>query len=113
MSVRPYQFEPLKKCSENAEEDCGNKGEETSDLGKNNERNLETQLSLADRMNLNSVKEWCTCGYCSVMPSNRECLCCRETDDIVSKKLSDGILIYVIHSHIKPFDILSNFQFTF
>ena len=112
MSVRPYQFEPLKKCSENAEEDCGDKGE-TSNPGKNNERNLETQLSLASRMNFNSVKEWCTCGYCSVMPMNRECLCCGEIDDIVSKKLSDGILIYVIHSHIKPFDILSNFQFTF
>ena len=39
MSVRPYQFEPLKKCSENAEEDCRDKGE-TSNPGKNNERNL-------------------------------------------------------------------------
>ena len=112
MSFRPYQFEPLKKCSENAEEDCGDKGE-TSNPGKNNERNLETQLSLEDRMNLNSVKESCTCGYCSVMPTNRECLYCRGIDDIVPKKLSDGILIYVIHSHIKPFDILSNFQFIF
>ena len=112
MSFRPYQFEPLKKCSENAEEDCGDKGE-TSNPGKNNERNLETQLLLADRMNINSVKEWFTCGYCSVIPTNRECLCCREIDDIVSKKLSDGILIYVIHSLIKPFDILSNFQCIF
>ena len=33
MSVRPYQFEPLKKCSENAEEDCRDKGE-TSNPGK-------------------------------------------------------------------------------
>ena len=112
MSIRPYQFKPLKKCSGNAEEDCGDKGE-TSNLGEYNERNLETQLSLADRMNLNSVKEWCTCGSCSVMPTNRECLCCREIDDIVLKKLSDGILIHVIHSHKKPFDILSNFQVTF
>ena len=111
MSVRRYQFERLKKCSRNAEEDWGNKGE-ASNPGEYNERNLETQLSLADRMNINSVKEWCTCEYCSVMPSNRECLCCGEIHDIVSKKLSDGILIYVIHSHMKPFDILSNFQLT-
>ena len=27
MSVRSYQFEPLKKCSGNVEEDCGDKGE--------------------------------------------------------------------------------------
>ena len=60
---------------------------------------LQTQLSLADRMNLNSVKEWCKCGYCSVMPTNREFFCCREIDDIVSKKLSDGIQLYAIHSH--------------
>ena len=71
MSVRPYQFKPLKKCSENGEEDCRDKGE-ISNLGEYNERNLETQLLLADRMNSNSVKEWCTCGYCSVMPTNRE-----------------------------------------
>ena len=59
---------------------------------------LQTQLSLADSMNLNSVKEWCKCGYHSVMPTNREFLCCREIDDMVSKKLSDGIQLYVIHS---------------
>ena len=75
MSVRPYQFEPLKNCSRNAKEDSGNKGE-ASNPGEYNERNLETQLSLADRMNINSVKEWCTCEVYSLMPSNRECLCC-------------------------------------
>ena len=112
MPVRPYQSKPLKKCPKNAEGDCRDKGE-TSNLGEYNECNLETQLSLAGWMNLNSVKEWCTCGYCLVMPTNRECLSCREIDDIVSKKLSDGILIYVIQSHMKPFDILSNFQLTF
>ena len=75
MSVRPYQFEPLKNCSRNAKEDSGNKGE-ASNPGEYNERNLETQLSLSDRMNINSVKECCTCEYYSVMPSNREFLCC-------------------------------------
>ena len=76
MSVRPYQFEYLKKCSGHVEEDCRDKGE-TSNTGEYNECNLETLLLLADRMNLNSVKEWCTFGYCSVMPTKRECLCCR------------------------------------
>ena len=71
MSVRPYQFEPLKKCSGHVEEDCVDKGE-TSNAGEYNECNLETQLSLANRMNLNSVKERFTCGYCLVMPTNRE-----------------------------------------
>ena len=55
-----------------------------------------TQLSLAVRVNLNSVKEWCTCGYCSVMPTNRACLCCRQIDGIIFGKLSDGILIHGI-----------------
>ena len=86
MSVRPYQFEPLKKCSWYVEEDCWDK-EETSNTGEYNECYLETQLSLADRMNHNSVKEWWTCGYCSVMPTKRECLCCREIDDVVLKEL--------------------------
>ena len=86
MSVRPYQFDPLQKCSVHVEEDCGGKGE-TSNTGEYNECNLETRLSLADWMNLNSVKEWCPCGYCSVMPTKRECLCCREIDDIASKEL--------------------------
>ena len=44
--------------------------------------------------NLNSVKKWCTYGYCSVMPANKESLCCRDIDDIVLKKLSDDILIF-------------------
>ena len=76
LSVRLYKFEPLKKCSGSAEEDCGDKGE-TLNSGENNERNLETQLSLADRMNLNSVKEWCICGHCSAMPTNRN-VCAAE-----------------------------------
>ena len=86
MSVRPYQLEPLKKCSGHVEEDCEDKGE-ISNTGEYNECYLKTQLSLADRINFNSVKEWCTCGYCSVMPTKIECLCCREIDDIVSKEI--------------------------
>ena len=49
MSVRSYQFEPLKKCSGNVEEDCGDKGE-TSKTGEYNECNLKNQLSLTDRI---------------------------------------------------------------
>ena len=67
MSIQPYQFELLYKCSGNAEEGSGDKGE-ASYLGEYNEHNLETQLLLADRMNLDSVKECCTFEYCSVMP---------------------------------------------
>ena len=33
-----------------------------------------------------------------------------EIPDVVSEKLSDGILICAIHSHVKPLHILSNFQ---
>ena len=86
MSVRPYQFEPLKKFLGHVEEDCGDK-REASNTGEYNECYLGTQLSLADRMNLNSMKEWSTCGYCSVMPTKRECLCCREIDNTVLKEL--------------------------
>ena len=32
-------------------------------MGEWNECNLETQLSVADRMNFNSMKEWCTSGF--------------------------------------------------
>ena len=58
-----------------------------------------------------SVKEFSEC-YFLLMSINRECLCCRGIDDIVCKKLSDRILIYGLHSHVKPFEILSNFQGT-
>ena len=34
---------------------------------------------------------------------------CRDIDDIISKKLSAGILLYVIDSYVKSLDILSNF----
>ena len=81
-------WKSVQKCSGNVE-DCGDKK-------TNFKCNLDTQLLLIHRMNLNSVKGWCTCGYCSVMPINRECLCCREIDDMVSERLSDVILIYVI-----------------
>ena len=59
--VRPYQFEPLKKYLKHVEEDCRDNGK-TSNMGEYDECNLETQLLLVDRINLNSVKEWCTCG---------------------------------------------------
>ena len=60
MSVRPCQFQPLKKCPGHVEEDCEDK-RETLCTGKYNECNLETWLLLADKMNLNSLNEWCTC----------------------------------------------------
>ena len=56
MSVRPCQFQPLKKCPGHVEEDCEDK-RETLYTGKYNDCNLETQLLLADRMNLNSSNE--------------------------------------------------------
>ena len=41
MSVRPYRFEPLKKCSRNAEEDYGDKVE-TSNPGEYNGAYVDT-----------------------------------------------------------------------
>ena len=52
---------PLKKYLKHVEEDCRDNGK-TSNMGEYDECNLETQLLLVDRINLNSVKEWCTCG---------------------------------------------------
>ena len=42
MSVRPYQFEPLKMCWGNTEEHCGDKGE-ISNAGEYNENYMETR----------------------------------------------------------------------
>ena len=40
MSVKPYQFEPVEKCSGSVKEDCGDKGE-TSNVAEYRECNLE------------------------------------------------------------------------
>ena len=71
----------MKKCFGNIEEDCRNKGE-TSNTGEYNECNLETQLSLADRMSLISVKEWCTV-FCTKYFQ----WLLLKNDSIISKKL--------------------------
>ena len=43
----------------------------------------------SDQDSVSSVTEtrtdntrWCHCGYCAVMPSNKECLCCKEIGSI-------------------------------
>ena len=34
---------------------------------------------------LYSYSERCTCGYCSIMDTNRKCICCKEVFSIVDK----------------------------
>ena len=63
---------------------------------------IDDDKQICDKLNEISVKQsrlelpreqWCKCGYCDVMPINKECLCCTEVDDIKFKKLSKGLLL--------------------
>ena len=59
--VFSYYYIYIQISLKHVEEDCRDNGK-TSSMGEYDECNLEIQLLLVDRINLNSVKEWCTCG---------------------------------------------------
>ena len=73
-----FQFEPIR---ESPAEACYSDG---SDL----------ELEQIDSSHLKrihgDVGEWCTCKSCRKMPSDTECVCCREIPEIEMYHLNNG-----------------------
>jgi len=42
-----------------------------------------------------AVTEWCQCQNCKAMPTEKECLCCHEVDEIKYFHLNGTLLILV------------------
>lgn len=65
--ISPYQFEPEYSSSEEQPQSAAEEeeGEEDSVLNEGNE-------------NRRSNTSWCSCEQCAAMPSERECVCCKE-----------------------------------
>lgn len=67
MSIQPYQLEP-EYSSEEIEEQ-GSDSEEEDEIG-----NLESPSGESWRTNTS----WCLCDQCALMPTEKECVCCKE-----------------------------------
>ena len=67
MSIQPYQLEP-EYSSEEIEEQ-GSDSEEEDEIG-----NLESPSGESRRTNTS----WCLCDPCVLMPTEKECVCCKE-----------------------------------
>ena len=66
-----FQFEPLREINKEPEF--------TDDVVV---MNIVVDENSIDRSNTDPV-EWCSCGlFCEKMPTNEECLCCKEVDTI-------------------------------
>ena len=79
MSIQPYQLEPEYSSSEQGEEEQIDSGEE--------------EVSSLDSLRLESRRtdlSWCECESC-VMPSEVECVCCKELPFL--SQLVEGLLI--------------------
>ena len=45
------------------------------------------------------VQDWCSCGHCQVMPTEKECVCCTEIDAIKYFHLQ-GELVFTIRRYL-------------
>ena len=67
MSIQPYQLEPEYSSSEEIEErSSDSEEEEIGDLNSSSGESRRTNTS------------WCLCDRCAVMPTEVECICCKE-----------------------------------
>ena len=68
MSIQPYQLEP-EYSSEEIEEQGSDSEEEEDEIG-----NLESPSDESWQTNTS----WCLCDQCALMPTKKECVCCKE-----------------------------------
>ena len=67
MSILPYQLEPEYSSSEEIEDHVSDSEEE--EIG---------DLELPSGENRATHTSWCLCERCAVMPTEKECVCCKE-----------------------------------
>lgn len=72
-ALEPYRFEP-----ERAQHPEENDGEDSE-----------------DNYRLEST-DWCSCALCQVLPTPRECICCREQEDLENKM--EGTNVFTLQS---------------
>ena len=82
MSIQPYQLEPEYSSSEEGEE-------ELIDSGEEEEASLESSRVESRRTDAS----WCVCERCQVMPSEVECVCCKELPFL--SKMVEGLLLSI------------------
>ena len=77
--ILPYQFEPEYSSSEEQPQSAAEEeeGEEDSVSNEGNENRL-------------SNMSWCSCERCVAMPSEKECVCCKEVTFL--SKIVEGTL---------------------
>ena len=86
MSIQPYQLEPEYSSSEQGEEEQIDSGEEeVSSLYSSRLESRRTDLS------------WCECERC-LMPSEVECVCCKELPFL--SQLVEGLLIPIKYIYL-------------
>ena len=89
--ISPYQFEPEYSSSEEqpqsaAEEEEGEEEDSVSNEGNENRR---------------SNTSWCSCERCVSMPSEKECVCCKELTFL--SKIVEGTLQCICKEVIDAF----------
>ena len=87
MSIQPYQLEPEHSSSEQGEEEQIDSGEEeVSSLDYSRLESRWTDLS------------WCECERYCVVPSEVECVCCKELSFL--SQLVEGLLIPIKYIYL-------------
>ena len=77
-SVLGFQFEPEIPSNELSDDSCWETCESEDDSDNSHAENLQKSFS---RVNI-SPEEWCKCGNCVSMLSEKECKCCWELENI-------------------------------
>ncbi|KAL9976758.1 hypothetical protein ACROYT_G014087 [Oculina patagonica] len=77
--IIPYQFEPEHSSSDEIEEEISEAEEEEEEI-------VRSAPSNAVRRTANT--SWCACDVCELMPTEKECVCCKELK-FLSKVVKD------------------------
>ena len=89
--ILPYLFEPEESSDEEDHQNCS---DDESDICLGQNENIEGAIS-----RLGNDLWWCQCGACIEMIREKDCLCCREVEQILSKKF-EGKHTLLIESYL-------------